>query len=77
MTDRVVLPLDAYLRIAARCGYKCPCGQGYDPLDPFVADHIIALANGGTNHESNYRIAHKSCNEVLGAISATKPDETA
>lgn len=67
MRDRVIVPLDVRLLIARRDRWQCWCGQGYQPGDPWVIDHWIALANGGTNHVSNLRLAHRSCNTDKGA----------
>ena len=68
MSDRVRLPIGDVMRIAARDGYRCHWCEGpYRLADPWVLDHDIALARGGTNHEKNLRLAHKSCNESKGA----------
>lgn len=35
--------------------------------DPLTADHVIARADDGPDHRSNYRAAHLSCNLRRGA----------
>ena len=42
------------------------CGQGPRPDDPFVADHIIPRAYGGTDDPTNLAPAHRSCNGRKG-----------
>lgn len=67
MSDRVAFPAEAVLRIAHRDGYRCHvCGQPQRIHDPWEVDHDIALSRGGTNHESNLRLAHRSCNRDKG-----------
>ena len=43
------------------------CGQGPRPNDPFVCDHIIPRAHGGTDDPTNWQGAHRSCNGRKGA----------
>jgi 5-methylcytosine-specific restriction endonuclease McrA len=43
------------------------CGQGPRPRDPFVCDHIIPRAHGGSDHPTNWQGAHRSCNGRKGA----------
>jgi 5-methylcytosine-specific restriction endonuclease McrA len=39
------------------------CGKPFtDPRDPPVCDHVIPVSRGGTDHPSNLRAAHRSCN---------------
>lgn len=53
---------------AAGGGFRCHiCGESFDPTDPFQVDHVVALANGGTNDADNRRLAHRSCNLWKGA----------
>jgi 5-methylcytosine-specific restriction endonuclease McrA len=42
------------------------CGRGPVPGDPFECDHVVPLALGGTNDESNLQAAHASCNRRRG-----------
>lgn len=56
-----------WLRIGDRDGWVCHlCGCGVlltagGPSAPTV-DHVIPLARGGSDDDSNVRLAHKSCN---------------
>jgi 5-methylcytosine-specific restriction endonuclease McrA len=44
------------------------CGGSFtDPADPPVLDHVIPRAHGGTDHPSNLKPAHRSCNGRKGA----------
>ena len=56
---------------------KCPWGQcnyglmdanryGDAHRDDWVVDHIIVLANGGTNDHSNLQAMHNACNNEKG-----------
>ena len=47
-------------RAAGRCEY-CKCLRKYSP-QPFVIEHIIALAKGGNNDLSNLALACGGCN---------------
>ena len=54
--ERVVI----YNRCKGRCGI---CGK-FVPFDIFTIDHIVPLANGGTNAIENLQCAHSWCNYV-------------
>ncbi len=42
---------------------KCHiCGKRFTKADAATLDHVIALADGGTNDASNIALAHRSCN---------------
>lgn len=42
---------------------KCHiCGKRFTKADPATLDHVIALADGGTNGPGNIALAHNSCN---------------
>jgi RNA-directed DNA polymerase len=63
MSRRVQVPLKYVLRIAARDEFTCHvCEMGYNSNDPWEIDHEIPLARGGTNHLSNLKLSHRSCN---------------
>lgn len=58
----------AVLKIAARDKYRCHwCEQGYKTGDPWEIDHDVPRARGGTDHEKNLRLAHRSCNRSKSA----------
>lgn len=62
-SERMRVPSWALFRIAERDGWRCHvCSLGYLPNDPWSIDHDVALANGGTDHINNLRLAHASCN---------------
>jgi 5-methylcytosine-specific restriction endonuclease McrA len=42
------------------------CGRAFTPADPAVADHIVPHSMGGSDHASNLRAVHKSCNAKRG-----------
>lgn len=42
------------------------CGQPARANDPLTADHVIPWIQGGTDHRSNMRAAHLSCNSRRG-----------
>lgn len=49
------------LRDNLRCVYCCKDLHGADPRD-VTLDHVIAKADGGSNHESNLVTACRTCN---------------
>ncbi len=53
----------AILLHADRCHI---CGELPTDSDPLEADHIIPHGDGGTDHPSNLRPAHRSCNRRRG-----------
>lgn len=57
----------------AKCPWKeCSYGlmeankYGDQHPDDWVVDHIVALANGGTNDQSNLQAMHNVCNSEKG-----------
>ncbi len=63
MSERLKVPPEVLFRIAERDRWKCHiCDLGYMPENPWEIDHDTPLAKGGTNHISNLRLAHKTCN---------------
>jgi 5-methylcytosine-specific restriction endonuclease McrA len=66
-SPRLQVPFKDFLRIAERDCWSCRwCGTGYLPADPWEIDHLVALANGGTNHVTNLGLCHRSCNQAKG-----------
>jgi 5-methylcytosine-specific restriction protein A len=61
-------------RIFLRAGKVCHlCSQPIQIAEPWDADHVTALINGGANAESNLAPAHKRCHrEKTGADVAEK-----
>lgn len=67
-SPRLKVPAWAVLLIAERDSWTCHvCGQGYLTHETWEVDHDQPLAKGGTNHLSNLRLAHKSCNREKAA----------
>jgi 5-methylcytosine-specific restriction endonuclease McrA len=64
--------VDSYARAQARrvvianTVFCALCGGGYDPDDPYEADHIVPVADGGSDELSNLRGVHRSCNRRRG-----------
>jgi 5-methylcytosine-specific restriction endonuclease McrA len=54
----------AFVAAVTRCAI---CGEGPRPDDPFVCDHRIPRAHGGSEDQSNWQGAHRSCNGRKGA----------
>jgi 5-methylcytosine-specific restriction endonuclease McrA len=54
----------AFVSTVTRCGV---CGEGPRHGDPFVCDHIVPRAHGGSDHRDNWQGAHRSCNGRKGA----------
>ena len=52
--------------VLAAAGNCAICGQPRRPGDPFEADHIVAIRDGGNDQISNLRAAHRSCNRRRG-----------
>jgi 5-methylcytosine-specific restriction endonuclease McrA len=44
--------------VCARCGHVTTFPSGFE------MDHIVALANGGTNDDANMQILHHECHEA-------------
>ncbi len=59
----------AIWEIHGKCCHICKLPV---PFDRMHLDHIVALANGGTNTTANLAPAHESCNTSKGARSGEK-----
>lgn len=62
-TPDTPIPPRIRVRVFERFGGRCQCGCGVliRPGDKWEADHIVALANGGSNSEDNLQpliVAH-------------------
>jgi 5-methylcytosine-specific restriction endonuclease McrA len=55
------------LAIATTCAI---CGERGTRYDPLTIDHITPVRDGGTNHPTNLRVAHRSCNSRRGTKTA-------
>lgn len=72
MVKRVGLSKATRFRIFDRDGFTCRyCGKS-PPVVLLVIDHVIAVANGGTNDEENLITACADCNSGKGAKALTK-----
>lgn len=58
---RVEKRLAINLRDSMRCVYCCRDLHGAAPTD-ITLDHVVAKADGGSNHESNLVTACRACN---------------
>ena len=58
---------DAIAAFVATVTHCAICGEGPRPDDPFVCDHRIPRAAGGSDDPSNWQGAHRSCNGRKGA----------
>lgn len=56
--------MEAYNRHNGIC---CICGQHID-ANEFTIEHWIPLHRGGTNEQSNLKIAHEHCNAMKGNV---------
>ena len=63
-TNRAVLLARWVRDPETRCYY---CGLRAKTDDPWETDHIIPVVQGGNDHISNLRPAHRSCNRAAGA----------
>jgi hypothetical protein len=63
-------PISAKLRyqVLERDGFACQCCGGTAPNVTLHVDHIVAVANGGTNHPTNLRAICITCNIGKGAL---------
>jgi len=58
-TPRIRIPSEVRKYVLERDHYRCnSCGATTD----LTVDHIVALANGGTNDLSNFQTLCRSCN---------------
>ena len=60
--QRRAFPTATRRRILDRDGHRCvQCGRRSDPL---IADHIIPVAEGGTDHASNGQTLCPACHDT-------------
>lgn len=65
---RVALSSTTRKRIVIRDGRRCGlCGHPVAESDELHIDHIVPVASGGTNDDSNLQVAHGDCNRRKGA----------
>lgn len=68
-TDDAMPPQLASLRIWERCKGRCAhCGKKLMPGDNPARDHIVALADGGENVESNFQILCGPCHSAKTSV---------
>lgn len=61
-----------YPALMKRDGPACfYCGKDVSAEDSSL-EHIVPVSHGGPNHMSNYALAHKSCNQEAGNLSAVE-----
>jgi hypothetical protein len=67
---RKALPLDLRWKVLKRDRYRC-CACGKSPANDsgveLEIDHIVPVAEGGTNDESNLRVLCSECNREKGS----------
>lgn len=67
MTVRKALSKRIRFAVFARDGFRCRyCGRQSDEV-PLVVDHLIAVANGGTDDEENLVTSCEPCNQGKAA----------
>ena len=59
-------------RVAARQGWRCNCGCGKLLDESYEIDHVLALAKGGSNDDSNLQVLNRSCRQQKSALEAQK-----
>lgn len=61
---RVRIPKATRLRIFKRDGHKCKkCGAAH----PLTVDHVIPVAEGGSNRDNNLQTLCRPCNQAKAA----------
>lgn len=66
--SRRAIPLSQRERILAKGNGLCGiCGSPIRPYDEVHIDHIVPVARGGSDDDSNLQPAHGSCNRSKGA----------
>ena len=69
MTTRRSLSRTVRVRVFERAGGLCHlCGGKIAVSDAWDVDHILALALGGADDESNFAPAHKRCHQQKSAV---------
>jgi len=72
-TDNSMPGKIASLRIWERCKGRCAhCDKKIMPGDKPARDHIVALADGGENVESNFQILCGQCHEAKTSAENTE-----
>lgn len=60
-------------KLKNRDGYNCWfCGTDFSHDNKPTIEHMVAVANGGPNHTSNYVLACKICNDRAGTLSVSE-----
>jgi hypothetical protein len=66
-----------YPHVAARAGHRCEYCRAPEAVFnfPFEVEHVLPLAGGGTNEESNLALSCRSCNLRKGvSLQCTDPE---
>lgn len=56
------------MQIKMHVAYCCLCGKPIYKAEDYNIEHLHPTSRGGRNDASNWRMAHKKCNEKKGAL---------
>lgn len=62
--------------LIAKYGSVCYlCGEVFKSMKDITFDHWLPLSKGGEDILENYRLAHKDCNHLKGALTPEEFEE--